>query len=73
MAFKKMIIEVELLYDDAIIPHPDNLTLADIAYEFTNGSMSGVVRTKSIQTLTKKQVAKALIKQGSDPSFLLGE
>jgi hypothetical protein len=72
MALIKKVIEVELLYDDEITRDPGTMTLADIEYEQTEGSMSGVTREVSTRTLTPKQMARALAKQGSDPNFLGG-
>ena len=73
MALKQMVLAVELLYDSEITPDPSNWSLADIENEFTNGSMSARVYVQSEKTLGKHQMAKALIRQGSDPEFLLHE
>lgn len=73
MAYKQIVLRVEVLYDDEISPNPEDMSLTDLEYEFTEGSMSARVTTQSVKTLTKKQVAKALEKQGSDPAFLTGE
>lgn len=72
MALIKKVIEVELLYDDEISTDPADLSLQEIAYEMTEGSMSGVTHIKSEKKLTKRQMGIALQKQGSDPNFLTG-
>lgn len=69
MALIKEVIEVELLYDDGV-NNTSNMSLTDIDFEMTEGSMSGTMKSKSMKTLTKIQMAKALRKQGSDPCFL---
>ena len=70
MALIKKVIQIELLYDDEISPNPSNLELEQIGYEMIEGSMSGVSKEISHKELTKKQMARALRRQGSDPSFL---
>jgi len=70
MALIKKVIQVELLYDDKETRDPNNMSLADIAYEMDDGSMSGIRKTISSKELTKKQMAKELRKQGSSPEFL---
>jgi len=73
MALIKKVIQIELLYDDEITRDPEIMELADIGYEMTEGSMSGVTKLISHKELTKKQMAKALQKQGSDSTFLCGD
>ena len=70
MAKRKVVMQVELLYDDEISNNPEDMELADIGYEMTEGSMSGVIRIISNKVLSKNKMAKELLKQGSDPSFL---
>ena len=70
MALHKTVIEVEVLWDDEISNNPSDMELSNIAYQMRDGSYSGITRVRSHKTLTKKQMAKALIKQGSDPEFL---
>jgi len=73
MALKQMYIEVELLYDDEVTSNPVDMTLSDLEYEFTEGSISAKRRVRSLKTLSKKQMAKSLIRQGSDPDFLTAD
>jgi len=72
MALVKKTIKVELLYDDTITANPDDMDLAEIQYEMTEGSMSGVTETVSTDILTQEQMQEALVNQGSDPDFLTG-
>lgn len=69
MALYKTVYTIEVLSDEPL----DNITLGDIEYEITEGHCSGVFREKSREELTEFQMAKALIRQGSDPEFLLPE
>lgn len=50
-------------------PIPDDFTVDDICYQAINGeySMGSIIVKETI--LDGKQAAKALLKQGSDPSF----
>ena len=68
--FRKYIVEIELLseepWDDL-----DCASLSDIDYEMTEGHCSGRVKIKSDVELNGLQMAKALMKQGSDPEFFL--
>lgn len=73
MSLKRTVVEVEVLWDDEITTKISNLTLDQIAYEIVYGHASGVVSFTSDKVLTKKQMAKALERQGSDPAFLLGD
>lgn len=50
-----------------------DMGLKDIAYECTDGECSGEIKKSVIKVLTRKQMAKALEEQGSDPNFLLEE
>jgi hypothetical protein len=70
MALIKKVIQIELLYDNKFTRDTNIMTLTDIDYEMTEGDMSGVTKEISHKELTKKQMAKELLKQGSDPSFL---
>lgn len=67
-SFKRTVITVEVLSDTDW----DWETLGDVAYAITDGDCSGDVQATSVDYLTAEEVAKALIKQGSDPEFLLG-
>ena len=73
MSLIKQVLTVELLYDDLITPDPRELTLSEIAYEMTEGCVSGMVSVGRRTKLSKKKMAAALRKQGSDPSFLIPE
>jgi len=49
---------------------PVDLGLSGLAYGITEGDWSGEVDRQADQKLTGKQMADALIAQGSDPEFL---
>lgn len=68
-SFKKTVLRVEVLSDGEW----DWETLADVAYSITEGDCSGEVETESVEFLSAGDTASALIAQGSEPSFLLGE
>jgi len=68
--YYKTIIQVEIVHDENFDPHQG---LSAVAHEMTFGDISGITNVKKSTQLSKKQCANALIKQGSDPSFLLGE
>lgn len=65
--YYKTIIQVEVLSDELYILS----SLEDVNYDITEGHCSGIVFMKSQTELTEKQVARALKRQGSDPSFLI--
>jgi hypothetical protein len=68
-SFKKTVLRVEVLsYGEW-----DWETLADVAHSITEGDCSGEVVMDSVEFLSEEDTARALIAQGSDPSFLLGE
>jgi tRNA(Phe) wybutosine-synthesizing methylase Tyw3 len=71
--FYKAVIQVEILSKDLLSDHfLSDLSVVNDA--ITEGDCSGVVKVIEQKTLTSKQVAKALIKQGSSPSlFRLNE
>ena len=64
--FYKTNITVEVLSDSAL---SESLTLAEIHDAITTGDCSGQITAWSHIGLTEKQVAKALLAQGSDPGF----
>jgi hypothetical protein len=69
--FYKTVISIEILSDEL---YPDCVTLEQINYDITEGHCSGRLLTEvHNEELTKEQMAEALIAQGSDPSFLIGE
>jgi hypothetical protein len=70
MSLRRTVVEVEVLWDDEITAKISDLTLEQIAYEITEGHASGMVTFTSDKVLTKKQMAEALKRQGSDPEFL---
>ena len=49
------------------------MALADLAYEIERGDFSGFVQLLSTAEITQREMALALVTQGSDPDFLLGE
>jgi len=67
-SFKKTTLEVEVLSEGDW----DWESLKDVAHSITDGGCSGSVETKDVTFLTEEQTARALLKQGSDPGFLLG-
>lgn len=64
--FYKSTITVTILSEE---PIPNDYSLANIAYSFTDGDNSGEWELTKVQELTGKQAAKALVAQGSDPGF----
>jgi hypothetical protein len=68
-SFKKTVIRVEVISDGYW--EWDNLS--DIAHDITDGECSGVVEVEDVVFLSAEDTARALVTQGSDPSFLLGE
>jgi hypothetical protein len=69
--YYRNVFEVEVLSNE---PLPDAVDLADLAYEITEGGSSGQVSvTTRNQQLTAEQMRAALIRQGSDPEFLVDE
>lgn len=67
--FFKTTYELEVLSDRDIT----GLDIQTLAYEITNGDFSGAFSVLRVERLNKEEVAAALIAQGSDPAFLLGE
>jgi len=65
--FYRTMLEVEILTDREI--DFGVWSLADIGYEITDGDSSGQYEVKSVEELTPKQMAKALMDQQSDPGF----
>lgn len=65
--YYKTIIQVEVLSDEPYVLN----SLEDVDYDITEGHCSGIVFMKSQTEMTEKQIARALKKQGSDPSFLI--
>jgi len=65
----RTIIQVEVLTDEAY--NPDSLE--QVYYDITHGDASGTMEVKESATLGPQAMADALVKQGSDPSFLLGD
>ena len=64
--FYKTKITVEVLSED---PIPDDMSIDEIYIEAVNGSYSMSEPVLKLTILNGKQCAKALLKQGSDPSF----
>ena len=64
--FYKSTITVTVLSEEPISP---DASLADIAYNFTEGDNSGEWELTNVEELDGKQAAAALIAQGSDPEF----
>lgn len=67
MRFYRTTIEVEILSEGC--PIISGLTLADIHEAITTGEWNGEWNAESRIEVTPRQMAKLLIKQGSDPQF----
>lgn len=65
--FFKTTITITVLSEDEPIS-PDS-SLDDVIYEITEGNCSGDYEVSDVQELSPEETAKALIEQGSDPSF----
>jgi hypothetical protein len=66
--YYRTIITVEILSD---YPYSVN-TLADVEYDMTEGDVSGKI-SQMCEEISKDEIKKALIDQGSDPAFILCE
>lgn len=66
--FYKTTIVVEVLSENTI----EFDSLSDIDAMTTTGDCSGQITLTASQKLTEKEMATALLNQGSDPTFLLG-
>ena len=64
--FYRTLVTVEVLSESPIEGFGE---LSELAYAITEGDCSGEVTVAPAKKLTGKQAAKALLKQGSDPSF----
>lgn len=69
--YYKTIIEVEILSNDTFIDEIDNASLSELGEMITDGYHSGVQKIVARKVLSERQMAKALISQGSDPEFLI--
>lgn len=65
MAYYKTTIVVEVLSEQPIDP----CSLADIHDGITVGEWSGNWKIENVKPISGEQMAKELIKQGSDPEF----
>ncbi len=63
--FYRTVFTVEVLSEE----EPSPLDLETLNYQITDGDWSGVVEKGQSLKIDGKQMAKLLIKQGSDPSF----
>lgn len=69
MKYQRHTITIEVLANDlSDFNHP--VTLADIHYHITEGHCSGQITVTKVEELTRDEMAEALEKQGSDPTFL---
>lgn len=66
----RTVIAVEVLSQDV---DPSDMSLAEIEYEMTEGSFSGITYTQSIQVVSQDEMARLLSNQGSDASFFFPE
>jgi len=69
MELYRTIIKIEILSEGPY--DPDDIS--SVAYDIVEGDCSGSWEIESSETLTELEMAAALEKQGSDPSFILGE
>lgn len=67
--FQKTIFEVEILSNGYV----NDCSLAQLAEEMEMGDYSGIFRVVSREALTPQEMSEALVKQGSDPEFILGD
>lgn len=67
--FYKTVIKIEVLSED---PY-EYTDLENLSYDINEGDCSGKVTIESSQELSKEQTKEELVKQGSDPNFLLNE
>lgn len=51
----------------------DDWSLKEIAHDIVSGDSSGIYEVLDSREISKKDMAEALQRQGSDPEFLLGE
>ena len=65
--YYRTVVQVEVLSD---FPGVGDLDLGTIAREIVHGECSGKVAVVSQQVLSKHQMARALVRQGSDPDFM---
>lgn len=65
----KTVIQVEVLSENE--PIQADMRLKDIDAAITDGDCSGLVEIIEITELSAKEAARALIEQGSDPSFFM--
>jgi hypothetical protein len=68
MTYYKTIVKIEILSN---FPYTGQETLQEIVHDITEGDCSGVWNFASQKELTEQQMKRALIRQGSDPSFLI--
>ena len=66
-SFHKTVIRVTVLSDDG--PLPDDIDLAGIAYEITDGDATGTWEIESSEFISKEQMIRELDAVGTDPDF----
>lgn len=67
--YYRTIITVEILSD---FPYDYGFDLRNVSYDMTYGAVSGQISQKCDE-ITRDKMKKALVSQGSDPSFIIGE
>lgn len=65
MTFYKTVVSIEILSENEV----GHTSLFEIARQIESGDWSGVYHTVSVDLLSDKEMADALIEQGSDPEF----
>jgi hypothetical protein len=68
MSFRKMVVELEVLYDDKEIDG-SNLSLQQIVDQIEDGCCSGSYTAISNKKASAQKMARLAIAQGSDPEF----
>ena len=73
MKLQKTVFSLTVLSDRDISGPVELLSLTELDYETMHGSSSGNFECLSVEFLSQEQMADELMKQGSDPEFLLEE
>lgn len=66
MTFHRLVLELEILSEE---PIPEDIQLAELAELITTGPCSGLITITKQGELCGKEMATALLAQGSDPEF----
>jgi hypothetical protein len=69
--YYRTVVSFEVLSAESITEEP--LSLGDLHYMTTEGHCSGAFLETVESEVSREEMSKLLIEQGSDPEFLLGE